>query len=154
MTKKTYSVRQAKLSDHEKLISFSVLEAKEAEGIDLSPGNVRHGILAALKNDALGKYWVLTKENEEVIGNISVIREWSNWNGGYYWWIQSLFIQPEFRGTGLMQKLIDTVKEEAQRGKGLDLRLYVHSTNTRAIKAYRKSGFSESDYRIMACGLT
>jgi len=48
-----------------------------------------------------------------------------------------------------MEKLIDTVKEEAQKGGGIDLRLYVHSTNTRAIKAYRKSGFSESDYRIM-----
>lgn len=149
MTKKNYFVRPAKLTDLEKLISFSILEAKEAEGINLSPENVRRGILAALENDALSKYWVLAKESNEVIGSVSVIREWSNWNGGYYWWIQSLFIQPEFRGIGLMQKLIDTVKEEAQRGGGLDLRLYVHRTNTRAIKAYRKSGFSESDYRIM-----
>jgi hypothetical protein len=75
MNKKTYFVRGAKLADLEKLVSFAVLEAKEAEGIDLSPGNVRRGILAALENDTL--------------------------------------------------------------------------TNTRAIKAYKKSGFSESDYRIM-----
>ena len=79
----------------------------------------------------------------------STIKEWSNFNGGYYWWIQSLFIQPEFRGAGLVQKLIDTVKEEAQREGGIDLRLYVHRINTRAIKAYRKLGFSESDYLIM-----
>jgi len=149
MNKKAYFVRRAKLTDLEKLVSFAILEAKEAEGIDLSPGNVRRGILAALQNDTLGMYWVLARENDEIIGNVSVIREWSNWSGGYYWWIQSLFIQPEFRGVGLMQKLIDTVKEEAQRGGGLELRLYVHSTNTRAIKAYRKSGFLESDYRIM-----
>jgi ribosomal protein S18 acetylase RimI-like enzyme len=149
MNKKTYFVKRAKLADLEKLVSFAILEAKEAEGIDLSPGNVRRGILAALENDTFGMYWVLARENDEVIGNVSVIREWSNWSGGYYWWIQSLFIQPEFRGVGLMQKLIDTVKEEAQKGGGLDLRLYVHSTNTRAIKAYRKSGFLESDYRIM-----
>ncbi len=149
MNKKTFSIRRSKLADLEKLVSFAILEAKEAEGIDLSPGNVRRGILAALENDTLGRYWVLVRENDEVIGNVSVIREWSNWNGGYYWWIQSLFIQPEFRGVGLVQKLIDTVKEEAQRGGGIELRLYVHSTNTRAIKAYRKSGFSESDYRIM-----
>jgi GNAT superfamily N-acetyltransferase len=149
MNKKTYFIRRANLTDLEKLVSFAMLEAREAEGIDLSPENVRRGILGALENDTLGRYWVLARENDEVIGNVSVIREWSNWNGGYYWWIQSLFIQPEFRGVGLMQKLIDTIKEEAQRGGGLDLRLYVHSTNTRAIKAHRKSGFSESDYRIM-----
>lgn len=149
MNKKTYFVRRAKSADLEKLISFTVLEAKEAEGIDLSPGNVRRSVLAALENDSLGKYWVLARDNDEIIGNVSVIREWSNWNNGYYWWIQSLFIQLDFRGLGLMQMLIDTVKEEARKGGGLELRLYAHSTNKRAIKAYRKSGFSESDYHIM-----
>jgi len=149
MNKKNCLVRRAKLDDLEKLVSLAILEAKEAEGIDLSPGHVRRGIQAALENDTLGLYWVLSRENDEVIGNVSVLREWSNWRGGYYWWIQSLFIQPEFRGAGLMQKLLDTVKKEAQREGGLELRLYVHSTNTRALKAYRKSGFSESDYRIM-----
>jgi hypothetical protein len=79
MNKKTYSVRRAKLSDLETLVSFTVLEAQEAEGIDLSPENVRRGLLAAFENDTLGIYWVLTKENDEVIGNISAIREWSNW---------------------------------------------------------------------------
>jgi len=149
MNKKAYFVRRAKLTDLEKLVSFTVVEAKEAEGIDLSPENVRRSVLAALENDALGKYWVLARENDEIIGNVSVIREWSNWKGGYYWWIQSLFIQPEFRGLGLMQMLIATLKEEARKGEALELRLCVHSTNIRALKAYRKSGFSESDYRIM-----
>jgi GNAT superfamily N-acetyltransferase len=137
------------LADLDKLISLTVLEAQEAEEIDLSPESVRRGLLAALKNDTLGIYWILTKENDEVIGNVSAIKEWSNWNGGYYWWIQSLFIQPEFRGAGLRQRLIDTVKEEAQREGGLELRFYAHSTNIRAIRAYKKSGFSGSDYCIM-----
>ncbi len=149
MDKKAYIIRRAKLADLEKLVSFTVAEAKEAEGIDLSPENVHRSVLAALENETLGKYWVLAGENDEIIGNISIVREWSNWKGGYYWWIQSLFIQPEFRGLGLMQMLIDTVKEEARKGEGLELRLCVHSTNIRALKAYRKSGFSESDYRIM-----
>jgi GNAT superfamily N-acetyltransferase len=131
------------------LVSFAVQEAKEAEGIELSPENVRRGILAALENDSLGRFWVLTRANEEAVGNVSVIREWSNWNGGYYWWIQSLFILPEFRGARLMQNLIDAVKDAAHRGGAIDLRLYVHGKNERAIKAYHKSGFSESVYRIM-----
>jgi ribosomal protein S18 acetylase RimI-like enzyme len=48
-----------------------------------------------------------------------------------------------------MQMLMATVKEEARKGEALELILYVHSTNKHALKAYRKSGFSESDYRIM-----
>jgi GNAT superfamily N-acetyltransferase len=149
MDKENYVVRRALLSDLEVLVSFAVQEAKEAEGIELSPENVRRGILAALENDSLGRFWVLTRANEEAVGNVSVIREWSNWNGGYYWWIQSLFILPEFRGARLMQNLIDAVKDAAHRGGAIDLRLYVHGKNERAIKAYHKSGFSESVYRIM-----
>jgi GNAT superfamily N-acetyltransferase len=149
MDKENYVVRRAQLSDLEMLASFAVQEAKEAEGIELSPENVRHGILTALENDFLGRFWVLTRENEELLGNVSVIREWSNWRGGYYWWIQSLFVLPEFRGAGLMQILIDIVKDAAQRGGAIDLRLYVHGKNERAIKAYQKAGFTESAYRIM-----
>jgi len=48
-----------------------------------------------------------------------------------------------------MKKLIQTVKESARQGKALDLRLYVHKNNERAIKAYAKAGFVDSDYRIM-----
>lgn len=149
MDRENYVVRRAELSDIEMLVSFAVQEAEEAEGIELSPENVRRGIRAALANDSLGRFWILTGENEEAVGNISVIREWSNWNGGYYWWIQSLFILPEFRGAGLMQNLIDAVKDAAHRGGAIDLRLYVHGKNERAIKAYHKAGFSESVYRIM-----
>jgi GNAT superfamily N-acetyltransferase len=149
MDKENYVVRRAVLSDLEALVSFAIQEAKEAEDIELLPENVRRGILAALENDSLGRFWVLTEENEEIIGNVSVIREWSNWNGGYYWWIQSLFILPEFRGAGLIRNLINAVKDAAHGGGAIDMRLYVHGKNERAIKAYQKVGFSESVYRIM-----
>jgi ribosomal protein S18 acetylase RimI-like enzyme len=33
---------------------------------------------------------------------------------------------------------------------GLELRLYVHCKNTRAIRAYEKIGFEKSPYEIMA----
>ena len=149
MEKENYVVRRAEWSDLEVLVSFAVQEAKEAEGIELSLDYIRRGIGAALENESLGRFWILTRENREAVGNISVIKEWSNWRGGFYWWIQSLFILREFRGAGLMQKLIDAVKDAAHNGGAIDLRLYVHGQNERAIKAYNKVGFSESAYRIM-----
>jgi ribosomal protein S18 acetylase RimI-like enzyme len=45
--------------------------------------------------------------------------------------------------------LVETVREAAVRDQALDLRLYVHQGNERAIKAYRKAGFIDADYRIM-----
>jgi ribosomal protein S18 acetylase RimI-like enzyme len=52
-----------------------------------------------------------------------------------------------------LSQLLDAVKDEAQTQGGLDLRLYVHEDNNRAVKAYRKSGFRESKYKIMIQGL-
>ena len=145
--------RKATLADLDQLVSFAVAEATEAEGISKMHERVREGIKTALCDDSFAIYWVLEQGGAEVIGNVSVVKEWSNWNAGYYWWIQSIYVLPTFRGRGLMQKLIKTVKQAARNEKALDLRLYVHKTNKRAICAYRKTGFSDSEYKIMQLGI-
>jgi GNAT superfamily N-acetyltransferase len=142
-------VRRAKLTDLGKLVEFTLSEASEAEGISKNSEIAREGIRAALEDESVAIYWILQDSHNEAIGNISVVKEWSNWNAGYYWWIQSLYIKPEHRGQGYLRMLIQTVKESAIRGGALDLRLHVHKNNRRAIRAYLKSGFADSDYRIM-----
>lgn len=142
-------VRHASLKDLEKLVIFAREEAREAEGIKKETDTLRAGIITALKDKNIALYWVLVDQNDEPVGNISVLREWSNWNAGFYWWIQSIYILPEFRGKGYFSKLMETVKTEAKKMGGLDIRLYVHKKNVRAIKAYLKSGFKESKYKMM-----
>ena len=48
-----------------------------------------------------------------------------------------------------MAKLLDAVVEEMERQGGLELRLYVHQDNKRAIRAYTKAWFKPSLYEIM-----
>ncbi len=144
-----FIIRRAGLSDLEQLVEFTLSEAKEAEGRGQDKERARLGILAALEDESVAAYWVIETAADEIVGNISVVKEWSNWSAGYYWWIQSLYIQPEHRGRGLMERLIQTVKESAREGQALGLRLYVHKNNNRAIKAYIRCGFADSDYRIM-----
>ena len=144
-----YMIRRARLADLEKLLGFALSEAKEAEGISLDREKARKGIQAALEDESVAIYWILQRRPKEVVGNISIVKEWSNWNAGYYWWIQSLYLEPEHRGRGLMEALMQAVGESARQNKALDMRLYVHKNNKRAIKAYLKTGFAHSDYRIM-----
>jgi ribosomal protein S18 acetylase RimI-like enzyme len=144
-----YIVRRARLSDLEKLVDFTLAEAVEAEGSRKSREKARRGILAALEDESIAVYWVLEDSRSYIVGNISVVKEWSNWHAGHYWWIQSLYIRPEHRGRGLIETLIRTVKESAKEGGALDLRLYVHKHNRRAIRAYQKCGFRDADYQIM-----
>jgi ribosomal protein S18 acetylase RimI-like enzyme len=144
-----YRVRRAGRDDLGKLVEFTLREAEEAEGRRQDREKARRGILAALEDESVAVYWVAQTAADEVVANISVVKEWSNWNAGYYWWIQSLYIRPEHRGRGLLNKLLETVGESARQNQALELRLYVHEKNRRAIQAYRKAGFVEADYRIM-----
>ena len=146
-------IRRAKSADLESLVSFAVAEAKEAEGVKKDSERVRQGVTTALNNDSIAMYWVLEINNTGVIGSVSIVKEWSDWNSGYYWWIQNMYILPEFRGKGLMERLIQTLKDTARNEDALELRLYVHKNNAQAISAYQKVGFFDADYRIMTMSL-
>jgi ribosomal protein S18 acetylase RimI-like enzyme len=148
-----YLVRRAKADDLERLVEFTLSEAWESEGTRLDPGKARRGIHTALEDESVALYWVIQDRQGELLGNISIVKEWSNWKAGYYWWVQSLYIRPDHRGRGLLKTLVDAVNESAVQGGALDLRLCVHKNNERAIKAYRKAGFVDADYRIMRLDL-
>ncbi len=148
-----YTVRREAIGDLATLVEFVMSEAREAEGIDQTRDNVSRGVKTGLQDSAIARYWVLENDRSEVVGSISAVKEWSDWNGGYYWWIQSMFIDPEHRGKGLMMLLMDAVRRAAKGERAVELRLYVHSGNERAIRAYHKEGFRDSSYRIMMLGL-
>lgn len=131
------------------LVSFTLAEAQEAEGIEGSTETIREGVRAGLEDPAMAMYWVLESPDFGVVGSISTVREWSDWNAGYYWWIQSLYIKPEFRGRGLLKPLIEAVREEAKQQGALELRLYAHRSNERALSAYRREGFRGMPYQVM-----
>ena len=143
-------VRRATLEDLSILVEFTFREAEEAENETKDLKLLEKGIETALKDHSVAIYWILVDEkNENPIGSISALKEWSDWNAGYYWWIQSMYIVPEERGKGHMSALIDAVESEMKNQNGLELRLYVHEQNEKAIRAYGKTGFEKSQYKIM-----
>jgi len=143
-------VRKAVREDLARLAEFTAEEAREAEGSGKAFKNLEKGILKALEDTSLAMYWVLTDDSGEAVGSISALKEWSDWNAGFYWWIQSVYIVPGQRGKGCFDLLLKAVVEEMQAQGGLELRLYVHEDNKRAIGAYRKSAFETLPYEMMA----
>jgi GNAT superfamily N-acetyltransferase len=144
-----YGLRRATSSDLETIVGFTLEEAREAECLDKDADDVRRGVSAGLEDPSVAIYWVAESRDGETVASTSVIREWSNFNGGYYWWVQSMYIAPEHRGSGLVDLLLDKVAEEARDAGAIDLRLYAHGSNARALEAYRRCGFDETPYVIM-----
>ena len=142
-------VRKATIEDLSILVEFTSQEAVEAEGHAKDLTLLTSGVRTALEDESIAMYWLLVDEQDKPIGSISAIKEWSDWHAGYYWWIQSMYIAPEQRGRGLISLLLEAVEQEMNYQEGLELRLYVHQDNEKAIRAYQKSGFMKSSYQIM-----
>jgi GNAT superfamily N-acetyltransferase len=142
-------VREAELKDLSYLVEFTAEEAREAEDCIKIPDTLEKGIKKALEDDSVAIYWVLVDGMDTPVGSVSALKEWSDWNAGYYWWIQSMYLTPSQRGKGRMALLLDAVKCKMEQQKGLELRLYVHEDNKAAIRAYEKAEFVHSQYKIM-----
>ena len=77
--------------------------------------------------------------------------EWSDWRNGDIWWLQSVYVHPDFRRQGVFRGLFDRLRNEAETDPAVvGLRLYVEEQNTRAsTETYRNLGFSEGGYFVM-----
>jgi ribosomal protein S18 acetylase RimI-like enzyme len=144
-----HTIRPATRADIETLIAFTLAEARDAEGIELDRAAVTRGVTAALDDPRLARYWAAETSNGEVVASTSIVTEWSNFRGGNYWWVQSLYIVPAHRGQGLVERLLDHLATEAAASSALELRLYAHAQNERALKVYRRADFTDAPYVIM-----
>lgn len=141
-------VRAAGPTEIEALVSFTLHEARAAEGWLLDEVAVRRGVEAAFRDPPRARYWV-AEVGAALAGSVSVVTEWSNFHGGDYWWVQSLFVAPGHRGTGIVDRLLDHVTVAARAAGALDLRLYAHRDNAGALRACRRLGFEEAPWVIM-----
>jgi GNAT superfamily N-acetyltransferase len=82
-----------------------------------------------------------------VVAGLLITREWSDWRNAWFWWVQSVYVRPTHRGTGLYSRMYEFVKELAAReGNICGFRLYVEKENNRARKVYEKLGMKETYY--------
>ena len=144
-----YAIRAATLADVDTIVAFTVREAHEAEGAELDATAVQRGVSGAFVDPPRAAYWVAEASGGEVVASTSIVTEWSDFHGGNYWWVQSLFIVPEHRGSGLLELLLDHLAGAAAVVGALELRLYAHRGNERAVRAYERCRFTASDYVIM-----
>lgn len=144
-----YTIRSAVIEDVDTLVAFTLQEAREAEGLEVNVDAVRRGVLGAFEDPPFATYWVV-ETSGRIVASASVVQEWSNFFGGHYWWIQSFFILPEHRSRGLVEMLMTHIARQAKAAGALELRLYAHSSNERALRAYRRCGFQMSPYVILS----
>ena len=141
------NVRAAGLEDLEALVSGNVALAEETERVRLEADTLRQGIRALLEARAPGRYWVAELDGR-VVGQLLVTFEWSDWRNRMVWWIQSVYVTPDARRSGVLRTLYDAARREALAAGAGGLRLYVDTTNLRAQAVYTSLGMNGDHYRV------
>ena len=140
-------VRRATPADLDVIVTGNVTLAQETEQVKLDPATLREGVLALLEDRAPGRYWV-AEEGGQVVGQLLITYEWSDWRNRMVWWIQSVHVAPEARRHGVFRALYAFVRQEARASGAGGLRLYVHNGNERAQAVYSALGMDGDHYRV------
>ncbi len=142
------------------IAQFQVDMAMESEGTTLDKDIVLRGVQMAVEDpEAKGRYFIakatepltvgqVTHPAGTVAGSLFVTREWSDWHCEWYWWIQSVYVQPDFRRMGAYRTLYDEVINQAREASIHEVRLYVDKDNVKSQAIYKHLGMQESHYLL------
>ena len=143
------SIRNATMTDAAIIASNNSLMAEETEGRTLDPDIIGPGGVALLGDPGKGRYWVAEAAGQ-IVGQLMVTYEWSDWRNGTLWWIQSVYIAPDFRRQGVFSALYHHVESLAAAEPDVcGLRLYVEDNNHRAQRTYEALGMVKPGYVVM-----
>ena len=139
-------IRKAVKEDIDALIGFNEAMAFETEGKKLFTGTLRKGVEAVFEDSQKG-FYLVAEDNGRAIGGLMVTFEWSDWRNAWFWWIQSVYVDPEYRGQRIYSQLYDFVKNEASAaGNVCGFRLYVEKENAHAQRVYERLGMKQTYY--------
>lgn len=139
--------REAVPTDASAIIDFQLAMARETEDLELDRGILTSGVNAVFADPALGRYYIAEDEGR-VIGSLMITYEWSDWRNGMVWWIQSVYVIPEFRRRGIYAGLYAHVKQIVEQSTVRGIRLYVDKRNTSAQEVYTRLGMNGEHYLV------
>lgn len=143
---KKIDIRVARQVDVSLLVKFNQLMAWETEQKKLDEAILSKGVSVLIADNTKG-FYLVAEYNNEVVGSLMVTTEWSDWRNGVFWWIQSVYISPDYRRQGIYAQLYAQVKVLAEQQKNVcGFRLYVEKENFIAQKTYEELGMQKTHY--------
>ena len=146
------NVRFARPEDAATIASFSAAMALETEGRRLDRDRLQLGTIALIETPARGFFLVAEQEQgdrRQLLGQLMVTYEWSDWRNGAFWWIQSVYVDPAWRRRGVYRTIHDYTMARAQADPQVcGIRLYVEQENRTAQTVYQRVGLAPSGYAV------
>ena len=141
------ALRPATPADADLVAAYNAALALESEGKVLDPGTLAAGVRAVLADPAKGVY-TLAESGGEVVGQLMLTYEWSDWRNGMLWWLQSVYVHQEYRARGVFTRIYQHILDESKRNGACGVRLYVEKENQRARRTYERLGMRRAHYEM------
>lgn len=140
-------IRRADSGDQRTIVDFNARLAEESEGITLDRDRLRSGVANAL-GDERRAFYLIAESGGVPVGQLMVTYEWSDWRDGEFWWLQSVYVRPQFRRQGVLKALYAEVLQLAVNERACGVRLYVERENSVAKSAYRSLGLTPAVFEM------
>ena len=139
-------IRRASTGDAPVIAGHNAAMAQEIEQLDLDQQRLLSAAGAVLEDETKG-FYLVAEADGRVVGQLMITYEWSDWRNGVFWWIQSVYVDPAYRGRGVYTRLHTAIVEQAKAaGDVCGIRLYVDENNENAQRSYRRLGMSRTAY--------
>ncbi|HEY5627833.1 MAG TPA: N-acetyltransferase [Nitrospira sp.] len=145
-------IRPARITDVESIVAFSTAMALETEERHLDQARLRQGTLSLLTSAEHGFFLVAEQSRggaSQLVGQLMITFEWSDWRNGVFWWVQSVYVAPSWRRQGIFRLMHEAIVERAKADPSVcGIRLYVERDNRNAQTVYQRVGLAPSGYTV------
>ncbi|HUR88495.1 MAG TPA: GNAT family N-acetyltransferase [Ramlibacter sp.] len=142
------AVRRGEMRDADTIARFNAAMALETEGKALVEEVIGAGVRRLVETPSLG-FYLVAEHQGRVIACLMITNEWSDWRNGLFWWIQSVYVDKEYRRQGVYRRMYEEVRALAKADPGVcGFRLYVEKENEVAHATYASLGMKETDYLL------
>lgn len=140
-------IREAHTDDLSILVENNLALAKETESLNLDKDVLRKGIEQALSREEC--HYFVAVISGKIVGQTMITYEWSDWRNGVIWWMQSVYVYPEYRKQGVFRTLFKHIENLARTDSQVKaLRLYVMQNNNIGQRTYHSLGMNDSGYIV------
>jgi len=141
-------VKEGTPKDTDDIARFQQEMALETEGKILDTAVLKRGIKTIFDSNDKG-FYLVAEVDGHVVGSLLVTYEWSDWRNATFWWIQSVFVDANWRRVGVYRSMHDYVFRLADSSKDIcGIRLYVERANSIAQQTYRNLGMTPAHYDL------
>ncbi len=141
-------IRKAIVKDIKRIVEFQQKMALETESLRLDPEVLLKGVESVFDNKIKG-FYLVAETDQAVVACTMLTPEWSDWRNGTFLWIQSVYVEPNYRKMGIYSKMYSFVKNLVLNSpEYLGLRLYVVMNNKVAQEVYSRTGMDGDHYKL------